>query len=171
MKFAISTRNKRSPYRVLYVYNETNQLPPAVRREIELKAHDVIVLDGLGRHGLAPHFPGRRRLWAIHYVGNGRSLEAGLCGDVIPSWCAALHSAFSAILTAASQKLLHGLQGHAGGPGTARPVAWSRPVTRPRPHAPGPLWCSPQSCRTALLVWRRSKSEVMPRETHIFRAR
>ena len=65
----------------------------------------------------------------------------------------------------------HGLQGHAAGRGTARPVAWSPAVTRPRPHAPGPLRCSAQSCRAALLVWRRSKSEVMPRETHIFRAR
>ena len=103
VKSAISTRSKHSPYRVLYVYNETNQIPPAVRQEIELKTHDVIILDSLGRHGLAPHLPDRRRLWAIHYGGNGRSLEAGLCGDVIPSWCAALHSAFSAILTAASQ--------------------------------------------------------------------
>ena len=103
VKSVISTRNRHSPYRVLYVYNETNQIPPTVRHEIELNAHDVIILDSLGRHGLAPHLPGRRRLWAIHYGGNGRSLEAGLCGDVIPSWCAALHSAFSAILTAASQ--------------------------------------------------------------------
>ena len=68
-----------------------------------LETYDAIILDSLGRHGLAPHLPGRRRLWAIHYGGNGRSLEAGLCGDVIPSWCAALHSAFWAILTAASQ--------------------------------------------------------------------
>ena len=103
VKSVISTRNRHSPYRVLYVYNETNQIPPTVRQEIELNAHDVIILDSLERHGLAPHLPGRRRLWAIHYGGNGRSLEAGLCGDVIPSWCAALHSAFSAILTAASQ--------------------------------------------------------------------
>ena len=103
VKAAIPTRNKRSPYRVLYVYIEKNQMPPAVRREIELETYDVIVLDSLGRHGLAPHLPDRRRLWAIHYGGNGRSLEAGLRGDVIPLWCAALHSAFSAILTAASQ--------------------------------------------------------------------
>ena len=41
-----------------------------------------------------PHFSDRRCLWAIHYGGNGGSLEAGLCGGVIPSWCAALHSAF-----------------------------------------------------------------------------
>ena len=103
VKSSISTRHKRSPYRVLYVYIEKNQMPPALRREIELEAHDVIILDSLGRHGLAPHLPDRRRLRAIHYGGNGRSLEAGLCGDVIPSWCAALHSAFLAILTAASQ--------------------------------------------------------------------
>ena len=63
----------------------------------------MIILDGLSRHGLAPHFPDRRRLWAIHYGGKGQSLEGGLCGDEIPSWCAALHSAFLAILSAASQ--------------------------------------------------------------------
>ena len=126
VKSAISTRNKRSPHRVLYVYIEKNQMPPAVRQEIELKAHDVIILDSLGRHGLAPHLPDRRRLWAIHYGGNGRSLEAGLCGDVIPSWCAALHSAFSAILTAASQ-----------GPRTIfkdMQVALGRPAPWPGPH-------------------------------------
>ena len=103
VKTAKSARDKCSPYRVLYVYNETNQIPPAVRRKIGLETYDVIILDSLGRHGLAPHLPDRRRLRAIHYGGNGRSLEAGLRGDVIPSWCAALHSAFSAILTAASQ--------------------------------------------------------------------
>ena len=67
VKSAISTRNKHSPYRVLYVYIEKNQMPPAVRQEIELKAHDVIISDSLGRHGLAPHLPDGRRLWAIHY--------------------------------------------------------------------------------------------------------
>ena len=103
VKSAISTRNKRSPYRVLYVYIENNQMPPDIRREIDLEAHDVVILDSLRRHGLAPHLLDRRRLWAIHYGGNRRSLEAGLCGDAIPSWCAALHSAFAAILTAASQ--------------------------------------------------------------------
>ena len=103
VKFTISTRSKRSPYRVVYVYIENHQMPPGVRQEIELEAHGVLILDSLGRHGLAPHFPDRRCLWAIHYGGNGRSLEGGLCGDVIPSWCAALHSAFSAILNAASQ--------------------------------------------------------------------
>ena len=103
MTTANSTQDKCSPYRVLYVYNETNQIPPAVRRDIGLETYDVIILDSLGRHGLAPHLPDQRRLWAIHYGGNGRSLEAGLRGDEIPSWCAALHSAFSAILTAASQ--------------------------------------------------------------------
>ena len=103
VKSVISTRSRHSPYRVLYVYIEKNQMPPTMRQEIEQNAPDVIILDSLGRHGLAPHLPGRRRLWAIHYGGNGRSLEAGLGGDVIPSWCAALHSAFSAILTAASQ--------------------------------------------------------------------
>ena len=85
------------------MYIENNQIPPGIRPEIDLRAHDVVILDSLGRHGLALHFPDRRRLWAIHYGGNGRSLEAGLCGDVIPSWCAALHSAFSGILSAASQ--------------------------------------------------------------------
>ena len=86
-----------------YVYIESNQIPHGIQQDIDLEAHDVIVLDSLGRHGLTPHLPDRRCLWAIHYGGNGRSLEAGLRGDVIPSWCAALHSAFSAILTAASQ--------------------------------------------------------------------
>ena len=102
-KSAISTRNKRSPYRVRYVYIETNQMPLDIRREIDVEAHDVVILDSLSRHRLAPHLPDRRRLSAIHYGGNGRSLEAGLCGDVIPSWCAALHSAISATLTTASQ--------------------------------------------------------------------
>ena len=103
VKSTIATHSKRSPYRVLYIYIENNHMPPDIRQEIDLEAHDVIILDSLGRHGLAPHFPDRRRLWAIHYGGDGRSLEAVLCGDVIPSWCAALHSAFSAILNAASQ--------------------------------------------------------------------
>ena len=39
VKSAISTWNKRSPYRVLYVYIEKNQMPPAVRREMELKRY------------------------------------------------------------------------------------------------------------------------------------
>ena len=126
VKSAISTRNKRSPYRTLYVYIEKNQMPPAVRREIELEAHDVVILDSLGRNGLAPHLPDGRRLWAIHYGCNGWSLEAGLYGDVIPWWCAALHSAFSAIFTAASQ-----------GPRTVfkdTEVAMGRPAPWPYPR-------------------------------------
>ena len=98
----VATRRRRSPYRVLYVHLKYNRIPLHTREEIELGALDVIILDGLSWHGLAPHFPDRRRLWAIHYGGEGRSLEAGLCGDEIPSWCAALHSAFLAILSAAS---------------------------------------------------------------------
>ena len=97
------TTCRRSPYRVLYVYLKSNRMPPSIREDIDLEAHNVIIMDSFGWHGLAPHFPDRRRLWAIHYGGDGRSLEAGLCGDKIPSWCAALHSAFSAILNAASQ--------------------------------------------------------------------
>ena len=42
-------------------------------------------------------------------------------------------------------------------------------MTRPRPHAPGPFRHSAQSSQIALLVWRRPKSGVMPRETHTFR--
>ena len=103
VKSTIATRGKRSPYRVLYVYLKGNRMPSSVRQEIDLGVHSVIIVDSLGRHGLAPHFPNHRRLWAIHCGGDGRSLEAGLCGDEIPSWCAALHSAFSAILNAASQ--------------------------------------------------------------------
>ena len=86
----------------------------------------MVVLDSLDRHGLTPLLPDQRRLWAIHYGGNGRSLEAGFRGDVIPSWCAALHSAFSAILTAASQ-----------GPRTVfkdMQVAMGRPVPWPCPR-------------------------------------
>ena len=64
----------------------------------------------------------------------------------------------------------HGLQGHAGGHGSARPVAMAPPVTRPRTPAPGSSQYSAQSCRTALLVRWRSKSGVMPRETHTFSA-
>ena len=63
----------------------------------------MVILETLGRHRLPPHFPDRCRLGAIYYGGDGRRLEAGLCGDMIPSWCAALHAAFSAILNAASQ--------------------------------------------------------------------
>ena len=103
VKTANTSRNKCSPYRVLYVYIESNQIPRDIQQDIDLEVHDVIVLDSLGRHGLTPRLPDRRRLCAIHYGGNGRSLAAGFRGDVIPSWCAALHSAFSAILTAASQ--------------------------------------------------------------------
>ena len=87
----------------------------------------MFILDGLSRHGLAPHFPDGRRLWAIHYGGEGRSLEAGLYGDEIPSWCAALHSAFLAILSAASK-----------GPRTVykdMQVALGRPSPWPCPHA------------------------------------
>ena len=126
VKAANSTRNKCSPYRVLYVYIESYQIPRDIQQDIELEAHDVVVLDSLGRHGLTPLLPDRRRLWAIHYGGNGRSLEAGFRGDVIPSWCAALHSAFSAILTAASQ-----------GPRTVfkdMQVAMGRPVPWPCPR-------------------------------------
>ena len=103
VKSTVATCGKRSPYRVLYVYLKGNRMPSSVRQEIDLGVHDVIIMDSLGRHGLAPHFPDQRRLWVIHYGGDGRSLEAGLCGDEIPSWCAALHSTFSAILNAASQ--------------------------------------------------------------------
>ena len=66
--------------RILYVYLKSNRMPPSIREEINLEAHDVVILDSLGRHGLTPPFPDRRRLWAIHYGGEGRSLEAGLCG-------------------------------------------------------------------------------------------
>ena len=103
VKSTMTTRRRRSPYRVLYVHLKYNRIPLCTREEIELGAHNVIILDGLSRHGLAPHFPDQRRLRAIHYGGKGRSLEAGLCGDDIPSWCAALHSAFLAILNVASQ--------------------------------------------------------------------
>ena len=103
VKSTITTRRRRSPYRVLYVYLKGNRMPQSMREEIHLEAHDVVILDSLGRHGLAPHFPDRRCLWVIHYGGEGRSLEAGLCGREIPSWCAALHAAFLAILNAASQ--------------------------------------------------------------------
>ena len=103
VKPTITTRRRRSPYRVLYVYLKSNRMPPSIRQEIDLEAHNVIIMDSLGRHGLTPHFPNRRRLWAIYYGGDGRSLEAGLCGGDIPSWCAALHLAFSAIRNAASQ--------------------------------------------------------------------
>ena len=126
VKAANSARDKCSPYRVLYVYIESNQIPHGIQQDIDLEAHDVIVFDSLGRHGLTPHLPDRRRLWAIHYGGNGRSLEAGFRGDVIPSWCAALHSAFSAILTAASQ-----------GPRTVfkdMQVAMGRPAPWPYPR-------------------------------------
>ena len=44
------------------------------------------------------------------------------------------------------------------------------PVTRPRTPAPGSSRYSAQSCRTALLVRRRPKSGVMPREAHTFSA-
>ena len=44
------------------------------------------------------------------------------------------------------------------------------PVTRPRTPAPGSSRYSAQSCRAALLVRRRPKSGVMPRETHTFSA-
>ena len=126
VKAANSTQIKCSPYRVLYVYIESNQIPRDIQQDIAMEAHDVVVLDSLGRHGLTPLLPDRRRLWAIHYGGNGRSLEAGFRGDVIPSWCAALHSASSAILTAASQ-----------GPRTVfkdMQVAMGRPVPWPCPR-------------------------------------
>ena len=103
VKTTITTRARRSPYRVLYVYLKGSRMPQSMRGEINLEAHDVVILDSLGRHGLAPHFPDRRRLWAMHYGGEGRSLEAGLCGGETPCWCAALHSPFSAILNATSQ--------------------------------------------------------------------
>ena len=103
VKPTITTRGRRSPYRVLYVYLKSKRMPPSVREEINLGAHDVVTLGNRGRQGLAPHFPDRRCLWAIHYGGEVRSLEAGLCGGDIPSWCAALHSVSLAILNAASQ--------------------------------------------------------------------
>ena len=67
-----------------------------IGKSMDLGTHGVVILDSLDRHGVAPRFPDRRRLSAIHYGGDGRSPEAGLYGDVIPSWCAALHAAFSA---------------------------------------------------------------------------
>ena len=123
----MATRRRQSPYRVLYVHLKYNRIRLRTREEIEWGAHDVVILDGLSRHRVAPHFPDRRRLWAIHYGGEGRSLEAGLCGDEIPSWCAALHSAFLAILSAASQ-----------GPHTVYKdvqVALGRPSPWPYPRA------------------------------------
>ena len=62
VKSTFSSGSKRSPYRVLYVYRKSNQMPPGIRQEVDLEAHDVVILDSLGRHGLAPHFPDRRRL-------------------------------------------------------------------------------------------------------------
>ena len=44
-----------------------------------------------------------RTRYGLRFAGQGRSLEPGLYEDVIPLWCAALHFAFSAIPTAASQ--------------------------------------------------------------------
>ena len=72
VKSTIATRSKRSPYRVLYVHLKSHRMPPNIRQEVDLEAHDVIILDSLGRHGLAPHFPHRYRLWAIHYSGDRR---------------------------------------------------------------------------------------------------
>ena len=62
VKSTMTTRRRRSPYRVLYVHLKYNGIPLRTREEIELGAHDVVILDGLSRHGLAPHFPDRRRL-------------------------------------------------------------------------------------------------------------
>ena len=127
VKSTMATRRRRSPYRVLYVHLKYDRTPLHTREEIELGAHDVVILDGLSRRWLAPHFPDRRRLWAIHYGGEGQSLEGGLCGDEIPSWCVALHSAFLAILSAASQ-----------GPRTVYKdvqVALGRPSPWPYPRA------------------------------------
>ena len=67
VKSTITTRCKRSPYRVLYVYLNSNQMPFTKRQEIDSEAQDVIILYSLGRHGLAPHLPDQRPLWAIHY--------------------------------------------------------------------------------------------------------
>ena len=103
VKSTIATRRRRSLYRGLYVYLKGNQMSSKICKAINLETHGVVILDSLGRRGLAPDFPHRHRLWAIHYDGDERSLEGGLYGDVIPSWCTALHAAFSAILNAASQ--------------------------------------------------------------------
>ena len=164
VKVTITTRRRRSLYRVLYVYLKGNQMPQSMREEIHLGAHDVVMLDRLGWHGLAPHFPDRRHLWAIHYGGEGPSPEAGLCGGEIPSWCAALHSAFSAILNAAyqgSRTVFKDVQ-----------VAMDRPSPRPYPinvrdHVlelvrPGGS-CTALSRARLLLVRPRSKSGVMCR--------
>ena len=103
VKATIATRIKRSAYRVLYVYLETNWMPQSIRQKIDVEAHDVIILDILGQHGLALQLLDRRHFWALHYGGERPSLEGGLYGDVIPCWCAALRSAFSAILSTAYQ--------------------------------------------------------------------
>ena len=162
VKTTNSTRNKCSPYRVVYVYIESNQIPRDIQQDIDLEAHDVIVLDNLGRHGLTPLLPDRRCLWAIHYGGNGRSLEElpWRCDPLVvcrPAFGVLSHPYFTV------PRPPHGLQGHAGGHGSARPVAMPPPVTRPRTPAPGSSRYSAQSCRTALLARRRPKSGVMPR--------
>ena len=64
VKSTITTRRSQSLYRVLYMYLKSNWMPPSVREQVNLGAHDVVILDSLGRHGLAPHFIDPRRLWA-----------------------------------------------------------------------------------------------------------
>ena len=92
VRSTMATCRRRSPYRVLYVHLKYNQILTHKREEIELGVHNVVILDGL---------PPISRTDAGS--GEGQILEAGLCADEIPSWCAAVHSAFLAILSAASQ--------------------------------------------------------------------
>ena len=51
---AMAARRGRSPYRVLYVHLKHNQIPASMREDIEWGVHDIFILGGLSRHGLAP---------------------------------------------------------------------------------------------------------------------
>ena len=62
VKSTIATRRRQSPYRVLDVYLKDNQKPPRRRKAMDLETHNVVILDSLSRHGLAPHFLDRHCL-------------------------------------------------------------------------------------------------------------
>ena len=86
------------------MYLAGSRLSRDVQVEVSHHPAEVIILDGACQHMLTALLPDRRCLWTIHYGGSGGYMEVGIHGAAaVPPWSATPHSAFSAILSVATQ--------------------------------------------------------------------